>query len=223
MVRVMIVDDEALIRSGLQLILGSADDIDVVATTDGVHAVEEARRHRPDVMLLDLRMPQVDGLAVLRELAAWPVRPTVAILTTFDADEYVTQALSEGAAGFLLKDTEPDQLIHAVRMLSAGASVLSPAVTRAVIDGYLGASARPAYLARIREMSPRERDVLGLLAQGLSNADIGRRLHLSAATVKDYVSAVLLRLGVANRVQAAVVASEAGVSAPAQTELGGHR
>jgi DNA-binding NarL/FixJ family response regulator len=223
MVRVMVVDDEALVRSGLELILGSADDVEVVATSDGVHAVEEARRTRPDVMLLDVRMPQVDGLAVLRELAAWPARPKVAMLTTFDSDEFITQALSGGAAGFLLKDTEPDQLLTAVRTLAAGGSVLSPAVTRTVINGYLDGSARPADVARIKAMSQREREVLRLIGLGLSNADIGRRMHLSTATVKDYVSAVLLRLGVANRVQAAIVAHEVGVPVVADAESGGQR
>jgi DNA-binding NarL/FixJ family response regulator len=216
MVRVMIVDDEALVRSGLGLILDSADDIEVVATSDGIHAVEEARRHRPDVMLLDLRMPQMDGLAVLRALEAQPCRPRVAMLTTFDADEFIARALGGGAAGFLLKDTEPEQLIHAVRMLAAGDSVLSPAVTRTVINGYLDGGARPVDVARIHAMSQRERDVLGLLGQGLSNADIGRRLHLSTATVKDYVSAVLVRLEVSNRVQAAIVAHQVGVPAPVE-------
>jgi DNA-binding NarL/FixJ family response regulator len=223
MVRVMVVDDEALVRSGLQLILGSADDVEVVATTDGVHAVAEARRTRPDVVLLDVRMPQVDGLAVLRELASWSVRPTVAMLTTFDSDEFIAQALSGGAAGFLLKDTEPDQLLAAVRTLAAGGSVLSPAVTRTVINGYLDGSARTVDVARIKAMSPREREVLALIGEGLSNADIGRRMHLSTATVKDYVSAVLLRLGVANRVQAAIVAHEVGVPVVADAESGGQR
>jgi DNA-binding NarL/FixJ family response regulator len=223
MVRVMVVDDEALVRSGLELILGSADDVEVVATTDGVHAVEEARRTRPDVVLLDVRMPQVDGLAVLRELAGWPVRPVVAMLTTFDADEFIAQALSGGAAGFLLKDTEPDQLLAAVRTLAAGGSVLSPAVTRTVINGYLDGGARLVDVARVKAMSPREREVLGLIGQGLSNADIGRRMHLSTATVKDYVSAVLMRLGVANRVQAAIVAHEVGMPGAVEAESGGAR
>jgi DNA-binding NarL/FixJ family response regulator len=138
------------------------------------------------------------------------------MLTTFDADEFITRALSGGAAGFLLKDTEPEQLIQAVRMLAAGDSVLSPAVTRTVINGYLDGGARPVDVARIHAMSQRERDVLGLLGQGLSNADIGRRLHLSTATVKDYVSAVLVRLGVSNRVQAAIVAHQVGVPAPVE-------
>ena len=223
MVSVMVVDDEALVRSGLELILGSADDVEVVATTDGVHAVEVARRTRPDVMLLDVRMPQVDGLAVLRELAAWAARPAVAMLTTFDSDEFIAQALSGGAAGFLLKDTEPDQLLAAVRTLAAGGSVLSPAVTRTVINGYLDGSARPADVARIKAMSQREREVLRLMGLGLSNADIARRMHLSTATVKDYVSAVLVRLGVANRVQAAIVAHEVGIMPAVDAESGWRR
>src|SRR4051794_1001620 len=218
MARVMIVDDEALVRSGLALILGSAGDIEVVATCDGAQAVEQAQRHRPDVILLDVRMPQVDGLAVLRQLARWADPPVVTMLTTFDSDEFIAEALGGGAAGFLLKDTEPEQLIHAVRTLAAGGSVLSPAVTRTVINGYLDVSARPADVARIKAMSPRERDVLVLIGQGLSNADIGRQLHLSTATVKDHVSAVLLRLGVTNRVQAAVVAREVGVLVPTEGE-----
>jgi DNA-binding NarL/FixJ family response regulator len=220
MVRVMIVDDEALIRSGLTLILQSAPDIEVVASTDGVRAVEAVRRHHPDVLLLDLRMPEVDGLTVLHRLAAEPVRPAVTVLTTFDADEFVARALGAGAVGFLLKDTEPEQLVHAVRTVAAGGSVLSPAVTRTVIDGYLSGGARPDDLARVRAMSPREHDVLALLGEGLSNADIGRRLHLAPATAKDYVSAVLDRLGVANRVQAALIARDVGVSAPVDVTSG---
>jgi DNA-binding NarL/FixJ family response regulator len=218
MARVMIVDDEALVRSGLALILGSAGDIEVVATCDGAQAVEQAQRHRPDVILLDVRMPQVDGLAVLRQLARWADPPVVTMLTTFDSDEFIAEALGWGAAGFLLKDTEPEQLMHAVRTLAAGGSVLSPAVTRRVINGYIDGSARPADVARIKAMSPREREVLGLLGQGLSNADIGRHLHLSTATVKDHVSAVLMRLGVTNRVQAAVVARQVGVLVPTEGE-----
>jgi DNA-binding NarL/FixJ family response regulator len=223
MVRVMIVDDEALIRSGLGLILGSTPDIDVVASCDGVAAVEAAQRYRPDVLLLDLRMPHVDGLAVLRELATWPTRPAVAVLTTFDADEFVAQALGAGAVGFLLKDTEPEQLIHAVRTLAAGGSVLSPAVTRTVINGYVGGSARSVDVARVGALSQREREVLALLGEGLSNADIGRRLHLSTGTVKDHVSAVLTRLGVTNRVQAAVVARQAGVGPSTGSASGASR
>jgi DNA-binding NarL/FixJ family response regulator len=211
MVRVVVIDDEALVRSGLQMILGSAPGIEVVATCDGRRAIEETRRHQPDVVLLDIRMPEVDGLTVLRELNRWPEPPAVAMLTTFDADEFVAEALRAGAAGFLLKDTEPDQLVQAVRALAAGGSVLSPAVARTVIAGYVDVSARPARESRLEDMSRREREVLGLLGLGLSNAEIGTRLHLSTATVKDYVSAVLAKLDVTNRVQAAVIAQEAGL------------
>ncbi|SDM11916.1 two component transcriptional regulator, LuxR family [Geodermatophilus siccatus] len=209
--RVMVVDDEALVRSGLRMILGSAADVDVVATCDGAEAVAEIRRHRPDVVLLDIRMPEVDGLTVLREVVRLPDPPVVAMLTTFHSDDFVAEALGAGAAGFLLKDTEPAHLIAAVRALAGGGGVLSPSVARTVIDGYRDRAAPPASVTRIGAMSPREREVLGLMGLGLSNAEIGRRLYLSTATVKDYVSAVLAELGVANRVQAAVVAQEAGI------------
>ena len=209
--KIMVVDDEALVRSGLRMILGSAADVDVVATCEGAEAVEEIRRHRPDVVLLDIRMPEVDGLAVLREVIDWPDPPVVAMLTTFHSDEFVAEALGAGAVGFLLKDTEPAQLIAAVRALANGGAVLSPAVTRTVINGYRDRAGPPESVARVEAMSPREREVLGLLGLGLSNAEIGRRLYLSTATVKDYVSAVLAGLGVTNRVQAAVVAQEAGI------------
>lgn len=213
MVRVMVVDDEALVRSGLRMILGSAADIEVVATCEGSRAIDEARSHQPDVVLLDIRMPDVNGLTVLRELNGWPRRPVVAMLTTFDADEFLAEALHSGAAGFLLKDTEPEQLVQAVRVLARGGSVLSPTVARTVIAGYLDGTARPARDVRLEGMSTREREVLGLLGLGLSNAEIGRRLYLSPATVKDYVSAVLAKLAVTNRVQAAVIAREAGLLA----------
>lgn len=214
MIRVLVVDDESLVRSGLQMILGAAAGIDVVATCSGDRAVDEAGRHGPDVVLLDIRMPEVDGLTVLRELNRSPRPPAVAMLTTFDADEFLAEALHAGAAGFLLKDTEPDQLVQAVRALAAGGSVLSPAVAGSVIAGYVGNSARPSSEARLQGMSPREREVLGLLGLGLSNAQIGRCMYLSPATVKDHVSAVLAKLDVHNRVQAAVIAREAGLLPP---------
>ena len=210
-IRVMVVDDEALVRSGLTMILGSAGDIEVVAACEGAAAVQAVHRHRPDVVLLDLRMPVVDGLVVLREFGGRPGAPAVAMLTTFDTDEFNAQALALGAAGFLLKDTEPEQLIHAVRVLATGGSVLSPTVTATVIGGYIGGGATPEVAARVAAMTDRERDVLALVGQGLSNADIGRRLYLSTATVKDHVSAVLTKLAVSNRVQAAVAAREAGL------------
>jgi DNA-binding NarL/FixJ family response regulator len=162
-------------------------------------------------------MPQVDGLAVLRELAGWPVRPVVAMLTTFDADEFIAQALRSGAAGFLLKDTEPEQLAPLVRTLAAGGVVLSPKASRTLLRGHPGSEgAVDDQAARVRLLTDRERAVLVLVAEGLSNADIGSRLHLSTGTVKDHVSALLTKLRVTSRVQAALLAQRSGL-------LDGHR
>ncbi|MDX2828606.1 response regulator transcription factor [Streptomyces ipomoeae] len=209
----MVVDDEALVRSGFKLILSAADDIEVVATTTGAAAVDTVRRERPDVVLLDIRMPDVDGLTVLRELRALPEPPVVAMLTTFDADEYILTVLRSGAAGFLLKDTGPDQLAQLVRTLMAGAVVMSPKASRAVWQSHPGAG--PAVddveAARVGRLTERERDVLVLIAEGLSNADIGARVHLSAGTVKDHVSAILTKLRVGGRVQAALLAQRTGL------------
>lgn len=211
-IRVVVVDDEALVRSGFELILGASEDIEVVATARGGHAVETVRRQRPDVVLLDIRMPDVDGLTVLRELRTMPDPPVVAMLTTFDADEYILTALHSGAAGFLLKDTEPEQLAHLVRTLAAGGVVLSPKASRALLHSHPGtAAAVDAEAARVRLLTARERDVLVLVAEGLSNADIGARVHLGAGTVKDHVSAILTKLRVASRVQAALLAQRAGL------------
>ncbi|MEU1185451.1 response regulator transcription factor [Streptomyces sp. NPDC005820] len=209
----MVVDDEALVRSGFQLILSAADDIEVVATTTGAEAVDTVRRTAPDVVLLDIRMPDVDGLTVLRELRVLPAPPVVAMLTTFDADEYILTALSSGAAGFLLKDTEPDQLAQLVRTLAAGGVVLSPKASRAVWRSHPGASAAAddEDTARVGRLTEREREVLVLIAEGLSNTEIGARIHLSAGTVKDHVSAILTKLRVGSRVQAALLAQRAGL------------
>ncbi|MFE6158753.1 response regulator [Streptomyces sp. NPDC056486] len=216
MIRVVVVDDEALVRSGFELILNAADDIQVVATAIGAKAVAAVRRESPDVVLLDIRMPDVDGLTVLAELHALPVPPVVAMLTTFDTDEYVMTALHSGAAGFLLKDTEPDQLAQLVRTLSAGGVVLSPRASRAVLrDRPSGPAPTDADEAtRVGRLTDRERDVLALIAEGLSNADIGARIHLSAGTVKDHVSAILTKLRVASRVQAALIAQRTGLLDP---------
>jgi len=211
LIQVVVIDDETLVRSGLSLIVGSAPDIEVVATCSGGEAVAEVEKHRPDVVLLDIRMPDVDGLTVLRGLRALPEPPAVAMLTTFDSDEYIGTALRGGAAGFLLKDTDPEQLVHAVRVLASGGSILSPAVTGTVINGYLGASPDRPTVARLRTMTTRELDVLALLGEGLSNAEIAQRLFLSTGTVKDHISAILAKLGTANRVQAAVIAHQAGL------------
>ncbi|MFJ5530200.1 response regulator [Streptomyces sp. NPDC093261] len=213
MIRVAVVDDEALVRSGFSLILNAADDIEVVATATGADALDAVREHRPDIVLLDIRMPDVDGLTVLRELRALPDPPVVAMLTTFDADEYVLTALNSGAAGFLLKDTEPDQLAQLVRTLAAGGVVMSPQASRTLLRTHPGTEPSPVdeEAARVDLLTDRERNVLVLLAEGLSNAEIGARLHLGTGTVKDHVSAILTKLRVAGRVQAALLAQRAGL------------
>ncbi|MFJ9590094.1 response regulator [Streptomyces acidicola] len=208
----MVVDDEALVRSGFELILSAADDIEVVATTAGAEAVDTVRRKSPDVVLLDIRMPDVDGLTVLRRLRVLPQPPVVAMLTTFDADEYILSALRSGAAGFLLKDTEPDQLAQLVRTLAVGGVVMSPKASRAVWQSHPGVATADAIEARrLGMLTERECEVLVLIAEGLSNADIGTRIHLSAGTVKDHVSAILTKLRVSSRVQAALLAQRAGL------------
>ncbi len=214
MIRVLLVDDEALVRSGLRMILEAAGDVSVVAeAADGAAAVAEAQAHRPDIVLMDIRMPKVDGLAAARELAKQPKPPKVVVLTTFDTDEYVYAALQAGAAGFLLKDTPPPDLIHAVRVVAAGDAMLSPSVTRRLIDRFAAAPAPRAAAARrqLALLTDRERDVLVLVGEGLSNAEIGRRAHLAEATVKAHVSSILAKLGLASRVQAAIFAHDAGL------------
>ncbi|MET9565778.1 response regulator transcription factor [Streptomyces tauricus] len=214
MIRVLVVDDEALVRTGFEHILSAADDIEVVAAVAGGQAVQAARQLEPDVVLLDIRMPDVDGLTVLAQLRRLPRAPVVAMLTTFDMDEYVAAALRSGAAGFLLKDTDPLQLPVLVRTLADGGVVLSSSVTRTVVDGYLDNGPHQSALRRIDVLTGRERAVLVLIAEGLSNAAIGARLHLGTGTVKDHVSAVLSKLQVNSRVQAALLAERAGLLKP---------
>lgn len=211
MIRVVIVDDEALVRSGFTLILNATPDIRVVASASGVDALEVIKAEKPDVLLLDIRMPQVDGLTLLNVLTAMPHRPAIAMLTTFDADEYVLTALNAGASGFLLKDTEPDQLAQYVRALAAGGVVLAPRASRRLLDTQPGRLAMDAEAERVATLTGREQQVLALVAHGLSNAEIGGRLYLGAGTVKDHVSAILAKLGVAGRVQAALAAQRAGL------------
>ncbi|QMU73999.1 response regulator transcription factor [Streptacidiphilus sp. P02-A3a] len=189
------------------MILGSAPDIEVVGTCSGTEALSAVRSLHPDVVLLDIRMPDIDGLTLLRRLRALPDSPYVAMLTTFDTDEYLDQALSIGASGFLLKDTDPEILASSVRAVATGAGCLSSPVLRRLRES------RPRTVGGVGldSLTARERQVLGHLGQGLSNVEIGARMHLGAATVKDYVSAVLTKLGVANRIQAAVLAERAGL------------
>ena len=214
MASVVIVDDEALIRSGFELILSAAQDIEVVATTDGVHAVEVITEHRPDVALIDIRMPEKDGLVVLAELMAASWSPVVAMLTTFDADEYIAAALRLGASGFLLKDTDPVQLPAMVRTLAAGGLVLSDKVRPKVIAGYLDDRVDGAARRKASELSGREVDVLRLLARGHSNREIAATLFSSVGTVKDQVSSILAKLSVKTRVEAAIIAERAGILDP---------
>lgn len=215
-IRVLLADDEAMIRAGVGAILAAGTDIEVVAeAADGREAVDLARAHRPDVALLDIRMPRLDGLAAGEEIVRTLPGTAVAMLTTFSEDAYVARALGGGATGFLLKSGDPHELIAGVRAVAGGAAFLSPRVARQVIDGFgarrlaRGAEAR----ARVALLTPREREVLGLVGAGLSNPEIAARLHLVEGTVKAYVSAVLDRLEVKNRVRAAVVAYEAGLVA----------
>jgi len=209
-IRVAVIDDEALIRSGFSHILSAADDIEVVATADGVHAMETLAEARPDVVLLDIRMPGRNGLEVLRDIrrAGWDM--TVAILTTFDSDDHIASALDAGAAGFLVKDTDPRQLPQLVRTLHGGGVVFSPTVSRAVVAGYL----HPEPVADshlVDALSARELEILVQLGRGLSNIQIGAAMFLSPATVKAHISTILGKLGVDGRVQAALVAERAGL------------
>ncbi|MBZ9596952.1 response regulator transcription factor [Streptomyces yangpuensis] len=215
MIRVVIADDEPLIRAGIRMILTSAPDIEVVAeAANGREAVELARSHAPEVMLLDIQMPVMDGLTALGELRRAAPEVRALILTTFGEKENVLRALGQGGAGFLLKDSAPGELIGAVRAAAAGDAYLSPGATRHVVDQLASgkAAARGEEARRqVAELSERERGVLALLGEGLSNADAGRRLHMSEATVKTYVSRILAKLGCENRVQAALLARDAGL------------
>ncbi|MFD3537916.1 response regulator [Streptomyces sp. NPDC058662] len=214
-IRVVIADDEPLIRAGIRMILTSAPDIEVVAeAANGREAVDLARAHAPDVVLLDIQMPVMDGLTALGELVRTLPEARSLILTTFGEKENVLRALGQGGAGFLLKDSAPGELIGAVRAAAAGDAYLSPGATRHVVDQLAsGRAAGRGEEARrqVAELSERERGVLALLGEGLSNADAGRRLHMSEATVKTYVSRILAKLGCENRVQAALLARDAGL------------
>jgi DNA-binding NarL/FixJ family response regulator len=212
---VLVVDDEPMVCAHLRTILGSAADIEVVAqAADGAEAVEAVVRHRPRVVLMDLRMPGVDGLTAIARITALPDPPAVVALTTFDADTYVIRALRAGAAGFLVKSTPPEDLIGLVRVAADGHTVLSPSAARRLValssdSRERGEDAR----RRTAVLTERERDVLACLGSGLSNADIAGRLHLAEATVKSYVSRMLVKLDCANRTQAGLLAHEAGLVA----------
>jgi DNA-binding NarL/FixJ family response regulator len=213
--RVLLVDDDPLVRAGLRMILSSASDLEVVGeAADGAAALIAASQ-RPDVVLMDVRMPGVDGITATGRIAALPYPPQVIVLTTFHLDEYVVGALRAGASGFLLKDTPPADIVRAVRLVAAGEAMLSPSVTRTLIDHF---SAEPALSRRasaqefLRGLSDREREVAAQVGRGLSNADIARQLYMSEATVKAHLSRVLTKLNATNRVQVAIVVRDAGLT-----------
>ncbi|MBH1933832.1 response regulator transcription factor [Streptomyces sp. AV19] len=215
MIRTLVADDDALVRLALVDILDDAPGIDVVAqAADGVEAVERAAAHGVDVVLMDVRMPRIDGIDATERLRRLPDPPKVVVLTTFDLDEYVDDALAAGAAGFLLKDTDPAGIIRAVEVVAAGQAMLHPAAARRVVDRYrrtARAGARAAR-ARVDRLTPRETDVLALLAEGACNAGIAAGLGMRESTVKAHVSRILAALDVTNRVQAALCARDAGLA-----------
>ncbi|MFE9453375.1 response regulator [Streptomyces sp. NPDC006739] len=214
MIRAMIVDDDALVRLGLADLLDSDPEIDLVAqAADGLQAIERASAHRVDVALVDVRMPRMDGITATARLRALPHPPKVITLTTFDLDQYVYDALAAGADGFLLKDTDPAEILRAVHLVAAGSAMLHPTAARRLIDRYHTGNQPKATAARARleRLTPRELDVLALLAHGETNADIATRLTMRESTVKAHVSRILTALGVTNRVQAALLARDAGL------------
>jgi DNA-binding NarL/FixJ family response regulator len=215
-VRVLIVDDDALVRAGLTMILSGAEDVAVVGeAADGSQVPAAVAAHRPDVVLMDIRMPGVDGLAATESLRRRADAPEVIVLTTFDADEFVLRALRAGASGFLLKDTPPVEILHAVRRVARGEAMLSPAVTRRLIAHVAAPEAngsRRHAVTALGGLSEREREVALLVGQGRSNAEIAAALFMSVATVKAHVSRLLVKLGLNNRVQVALLVHDAGLS-----------
>jgi DNA-binding NarL/FixJ family response regulator len=217
-IRLLIVDDQELIRTGFRLFLETQDDLQVVGeASDGRQAIEQATRLRPDVVLMDIRMARMDGIEATARLSAAKIDPPprVLVLTTFDLDEYVFGALRAGAAGFLLKDAPRERLLEAIRVVHAGDALLSPSITRRLIEDYAARTdpLEPPEVV-LEALTPREREVLVLVARGLSNADIARRLVVTDATVKSHVGSILLKFGLRDRVQAVVFAYEHGIVMP---------
>lgn len=215
MIKVVVVDDQALLRAGLRALLEAEDDIVVVGeAADGAAAVDVVLAAHPDVVLMDIRMPRLDGIEATRRLLAAGSRARILVLTTFDADEYVVEALRTGAAGFLLKDGPPERLAPAVRTVAAGEALLAPAITRRLIEEYVGTASQQALRGRLELLTEREHDVLVQLAAGKSNAEIGAAIFLSEATVKTHLTRVLAKLDLTSRVQAVVFAYESGLVQP---------
>ena len=218
MIRVVLADDQALVRHGFGMILRPEPDIEVVGEAgDGAEAVALAQRLQPDVVLMDVRMPDVDGIEATRRIVRDAGSPRVLVLTTFDSDEIVAGALRAGASGFLLKDSPGDQLVSAIRVVAAGSALFADGVTRRLIERFVereDAVPPPG----VEELTPRELEILRLVARGLANADIARRLHLSEHTVKTHVAHVLAKLGLRDRAQAVVIAYEAGIVRPGDAD-----
>jgi len=210
-VRVLVADDQSMVRAGFRMLLSGQPDIEVVAeASNGLEAVEKAARFKPTVVLMDIRMPELDGLEATRRILAADATARILILTTFDLDEYVYEALRAGASGFVLKDEPPEQLLAAIRIVAGGEALLSPAITKRVIKQFtrMPQAAPPRGLD---ELTERELDVFRLVARGLSNAEIGRELYISETTVKTHITHVLRKLGLRDRVQAVVLAHETGL------------
>jgi DNA-binding NarL/FixJ family response regulator len=210
-IRVLVADDQSMVRAGFRLLLSGEDDIEVVAeASNGLEAVEKAARFHPTVVLMDIRMPQLDGLEATRRILAADNSARILILTTFDLDEYVYEALRSGASGFVLKDDPPEQLLAAIRVVAAGEALLSPAITKRVIKQFTRIS-RPQPPRQLDELTERELDVFRLIARGLSNAEIARELYISDTTVKTHITHILMKLNLRDRVQAVVLAYETGL------------
>jgi DNA-binding NarL/FixJ family response regulator len=215
-IRVLLVDDDDLMRAGLKAVLSSDSDIDVVGeAADGRAAIASVRTHRPDLILMDVRMPDLDGIAATREILTGSAETKIVILTTFEDDEYIFGALNAGASGFLLKRTSPEDLIEAVHTVAAGDSLLSPSVTRTVIERMAHQPTPDLSGAdRLDHLTPREREVLALIARGLSNPEIGEQLVIEESTVKTHVKRILMKLRLRDRVQAVIFAYETGLTQP---------
>jgi DNA-binding NarL/FixJ family response regulator len=226
-IRILLVDDQALVRAGFRMILDAEPDIEVVGeASDGREAVDHVRELRPDVVLMDIRMPELDGLEAARQILAGPEDevPKILMLTTFDLDEYVYEALRAGASGFLLKDTPPEQLVSAIHVIAQGEALLSPSITRRVISEFVkGTGPKPqAQFPRLQDLTARELEVMKAIARGLSNAEIATALFVSETTVKTHVARILMKLGLRDRVQAVVLAYEAGVVQPGEHAVETH-